>query len=72
MVGVLKKGGLEVYDLAGNILQSLSPDGVRYNNADLLDDVELGGETIQLSLPPTAIRNKFVFFRVDPATREIN
>ena len=32
------------------------PDGVRYNNVDLLYDVELGGGTSTCSLSPTATR----------------
>lgn len=71
VVSALKEGGLEVYDLEGNVLQSVSPEGVRYNNVDLLYDVELGGETIDLIAATDRYQDKFVFFRVDPATREL-
>ena len=38
---------------------------------DLLYDVELGGETIDLIAATDRYQDKFVFFRVDPATREL-
>jgi len=71
VVGALKEGGLEVYDLEGNVLQSLSPDGVRYNNVDLLYDVELGGEVVDLVAFTDRFGDKFAFYRIDPVTRTL-
>ncbi len=71
VVAALKEGGLEVYDLAGNVLQSLSPDGVRYNNVDIAYNVALGGEMVDIIAATDRYGDKLVFFRIDPATRQL-
>ncbi|MBK8047505.1 MAG: phytase [Anaerolineales bacterium] len=71
VVGVLKEGGLEVYDLDGQILQSLSPEGARYNNVDILYDFELGGALVDVIAITDRYRDTLVFFQVDPASRQL-
>lgn len=71
VAAALKEGGLEVYDLDGNVLQSISPEGVRYNNVDIVYSVALGGEAVDLIAATDRYGDKFAFFRVDPATREL-
>ncbi|MGF1511633.1 MAG: phytase [Myxococcota bacterium] len=34
----MKNGGLRVYDLTGNELQRIEPEGIRYNNVDVIYD----------------------------------
>jgi myo-inositol-hexaphosphate 3-phosphohydrolase len=71
VAGVLKEGGLEVYDLDGRLLQSLSPEGVRYNNIDLAYGFPLGGAAVDLFAATDRYEDKLVFFQIDPATREL-
>lgn len=67
----LKDGGMEVYDLDGNLLQSLNPEGVRYNNVDIVYNMPLGGELVDLIAATDRYGDLFAFFRVDPATRTL-
>lgn len=67
----LKDGGLEVYDLDGNFLQSINPEGVRYNNVDIVYNMPLGGETVDLIAATDRYGDLLAFFRVDPATRTL-
>ena len=39
IITAMKNGGLRVYDLEGSEVQSLTPEGIRYNNVDVLYDV---------------------------------
>jgi 3-phytase len=71
VAAALKEGGLEVYDLDGNLLQSISPDGVRYNNVDVVYNAALGGETVDLIAATDRFGDLFAIFRVDPATRAL-
>jgi myo-inositol-hexaphosphate 3-phosphohydrolase len=72
VVAAMKEGGLEVYDLDGNLLQSISPDGVRYNNVDIVYGVPLGDATVDLIAATDRYGDKFAFFAVDPVTRELS
>ncbi len=71
VAAALKDGGMEVYDLDGALLQSISPEGVRYNNVDIVYGVSLGGEAVDLIAATDRYGDKFAFFRVDPSTREL-
>lgn len=48
VAGALKDGGLEIYDLSGKVVQSLSPEGARYNNVDVLYGFPLAGGATDL------------------------
>ncbi len=49
VVTAMKNGGLRVYDLAGKEIQRIEPDGIRYNNVDILYGVQsAAGETFDL------------------------
>lgn len=71
VVGVLKEGGLDVYDLNGQVLQSISPDGVRYNNVDLVYDVPFAGEDVDIIVATDRYKDKLVTFTVNPETLEL-
>lgn len=71
VVGVLKEGGLDVYDLNGQVLQSISPEGVRYNNVDLVYGVSLAGEQVDVIVATDRYKDKLVVFTVNPETLEL-
>jgi 3-phytase len=71
VVGVLKEGGLDVYDLNGQVLQSISPEGVRYNNVDLVYGVSLAGEEADVIVATDRYKDKLVIFTVNPETLEL-
>jgi 3-phytase len=71
VVGVLKEGGLDVYDLNGQVLQSISPEGVRYNNVDLVYGVAFAGEQVDIIVATDRYKDTLVIFRVNPETGEL-
>lgn len=71
VAAVLKEGGLEVYDLDGNVLQSISPEGVRYNNIDLRYGFPLGGRNVDLLVATDRFGDKLAMFTVDAATGQL-
>jgi 3-phytase len=70
-----KEGGLRVYDLESNELQSLAAepapraDGVpgRYNNVDIAYDMSLGGEKADVAVVSDRYNDQLRFFVIDPA-----
>ena len=70
-----KEGGLRVYDLESNELQSLSAtpapraDGVdgRYNNVDIAYDLRLGGERVDVAVVSDRYNDQLRFFVIDSA-----
>ncbi len=68
VITAMKNGGLRVYDLAGNELQRLTPDGIRYNNVDLLYGVELGGEIVDLAVASDRANDTLAIFEIDRGT----
>ncbi|HEU4326842.1 MAG TPA: phytase [Roseiflexaceae bacterium] len=71
VVGVLKDGGLQVYDLDGQALQSIAPEGVRYNNIDLAYGFPLGGQPADLFVATDRYKDVLAVFRIDPQTRQL-
>jgi 3-phytase len=67
IVGTDKKGGLMVYDLAGNLLQ-YRPDG-EMNNVDLRHSFGLGGRAVALVTAGDRTTNSIAIYQVDPTTR---
>ncbi len=68
VITAMKNDGLRVYDLDGNELQRLRPDGIRYNNVDLLYGVELGGETVDLAVASDRANDTLAVFEVEART----
>jgi 3-phytase len=70
-----KEGGLRVYDLDSNELQSLPAtaapraDGVagRYNNVDIAYGVEFGGRPVDVAVVSDRYNDQLRFFTIDPA-----
>jgi 3-phytase len=70
-----KEGGLRVYDLDGQQLQSIvatpapRDDGVdgRYNNVDIAYGLQVGSETIDVAVVSDRFNDQLRFWAVDPA-----
>lgn len=71
VVGVLKEGGLDVYDLGGNLLQHVAPQGVRYNNVDLIYGFSLAGTPVDLAIASDRYQDNLAIFAIDPTTRQL-
>ncbi|QLE54225.1 phytase [Nostoc sp. TCL26-01] len=62
----VKNAGLRVYDLSGNLLQSINPGGIRYNNVDLQYGFNLGGQSIDIAVASDRQNDKLVIFKINP------
>lgn len=71
VIGVLKEGGLDVYDLNGQVLQSINPEGVRYNNVDLVYGVAFAREQVDIIVATDRYKDRLVIFRVNPEAGEL-
>ncbi len=69
IIGTDKKGGLGVYDLAGQELQYL-PDG-QMNNVDLRYGFPLGGQSVALIAVSNRTDDSLSFYTIDPGTRQL-
>jgi len=78
VITTAKEGGLRVYDLASQELQSLPAvaapraDGVdgRYNNVDIAYGVALGGASVDLAVVSDRYNDQLRFFTIDSAGAE--
>lgn len=68
VIVVAKGGGLRVLDLVGNVVQTIAPESIRYNNVDILKGVDLGRETADIAVVSDRRNDLMVFFRIDPTT----
>jgi myo-inositol-hexaphosphate 3-phosphohydrolase len=71
VIGALKEGGLDVYDLEGQRVQAIQPAGVRYNNVDVDYNFNLEGNLVDLAVTTDRYGDKLVFFTIDPQTRQL-
>lgn len=74
VIATLKDGGLAVYDLNGEVLQSIlpgEPGDVRYNNVDLVYGFNLGGQSVDLAIASDRENDTLAIFQIDPATRQL-
>ncbi|MBE9200382.1 MULTISPECIES: phytase [unclassified Nodularia (in: cyanobacteria)] len=62
----VKDAGLRVYDLSGNLLQTVNPGGIRYNNIDLQYSFNLGGESVDIAVASDRQNDTLVFFKINP------
>ena len=69
IIGAQKKRGLNVYDLSGNLLQSLV-DG-RMNNVDLRYGFRLGDKAVDVLTASNRSSDSISIYLVDPQTREL-
>jgi myo-inositol-hexaphosphate 3-phosphohydrolase len=70
VICALKDGGIDVYDLDGELLQEIAPDDVRYNNVDVAQGVRLGDGAAGTDLAVATDRrnDRLVVFAIDPDT----
>ncbi|KAA9131622.1 phytase [Marinihelvus fidelis] len=67
--GTDKKGGLHVYNLAGESLQFFAHG--RINNVDLRDGFELDGKTVTLVTASNRTQSNISIYAIDPATATV-
>lgn len=74
VIGTLKDAGLAVFNLAGKQIQRIAapaapaPDDApgRFNNVDVLTDVELGGKEMDLAVVTDRGRDQLRVYSIDP------
>lgn len=74
VIGTLKDGGLAVFDLQGNVTQTVLPapfGEIRYNNVDLLYGFELGGESVDLAVVSDRANDTLAIFKINPDTQQL-
>jgi 5'/3'-nucleotidase SurE len=76
VIATFKNDGLRVYDLAGNELQSITPENIRYNNVDLAYDVSytnmLGEESqVDLAIASDRANDTLAIYAINPDTRQL-
>jgi myo-inositol-hexaphosphate 3-phosphohydrolase len=75
VIAVLKDGGLDVYNLKGEVMQSIDSEPakqfLRYNNVDLAYGFQLGGSKIDLAVITDRANDLLVFYKIDPETRTL-
>ncbi|WP_445629588.1 phytase [Nostoc sp. DSM 114167] len=62
----VKNAGLRVYDLSGNLLQTVNPGGIRYNNIDLQYGFKLGNQSIDIAVASDRNNDKLAIFKINP------
>ncbi|MCF2148700.1 phytase [Desmonostoc muscorum LEGE 12446] len=62
----VKNAGLRVYDLSGNLLQTVNPGGIRYNNIDLQYGFKLGNQSIDIAVASDRQNDKLAIFKINP------
>ncbi len=79
VIGTLKRGGLDVYDLKGKLLQHIPGDAMlqdtrlrkaRYNNVDLVYGFKAGGMKRDLAVVTDRHNDLLRFFAIDPEAVE--
>ncbi|MEL6477965.1 MAG: phytase [Pseudomonadota bacterium] len=65
-----KNGGLRVYDLEGEELQRIEPEGIRYNNVDVLYDVGPNRVKFDLAIASDRENDTLAIFKINRQTGE--
>ncbi|UUO16545.1 phytase [Dolichospermum heterosporum] len=70
----VKNGGLRIYDLAGNLLQTINPSNpdIRYNNIDLQYGFTLGGQKVDIAVASDRNNDKLAIFKINPNSADGN
>lgn len=66
VVTAVKNGGLRVYDLCGQELQTVNPGDIRYNNIDVQYGFRLGSQTIDIAVASDRNNDKLAIFKINP------
>jgi 3-phytase len=70
VLGTDKKGGLVVYDLAGNLVQDLRVG--RLNNVDVRPGFTFAGQQVDLAVATNRDHNSLHLFAIDPSTGAVS
>ncbi|MEH2176852.1 phytase [Nostoc sp.] len=62
----VKNAGLRVYDLSGNLLQTVNPGDIRYNNIDLQYGFKLGNQSVDIAVASDRNNDKLAIFKINP------
>ncbi|MFS0518554.1 phytase [Nostoc sp. UIC 10607] len=62
----VKNGGLRIYDLSGNLLETVNPGGIRYNNIDLQYGFKLGNQSVDIAVASDRNNDKLAIFKINP------
>jgi 3-phytase len=62
----VKNAGLRVYDLSGNLLQTVNPGGIRYNNIDLQYGFKLGNQSVDIAVASDRQNDQLAIFKINP------
>ncbi|WP_245894986.1 phytase [Nostoc cycadae] len=62
----VKNGGLRVYNLSGELLQTFNPGDIRYNNIDLQYGFKLGDSTIDIAVASDRENDQLAIFKINP------
>jgi myo-inositol-hexaphosphate 3-phosphohydrolase len=71
VITALKNGGLDVYDLGGNVVQEIAPDDIRFNNADVLHGFHLSGTPVDIAVASDRENDRLVIWTIDSETRRL-
>ncbi len=76
VITTFKNGGLRVYDLNGEELQSITPENIRYNNVDIAYNVPFRGfvapgTTVDLAIASDRANDTIAVFTIDPETKQL-
>jgi len=80
VIATLKDGGAVVFDLQGEILQTITPadidpsfefGDIRYNNVDLVYNFNLGEDTVDLAVFSDRANDTLAIFEIDPSTGKL-
>jgi myo-inositol-hexaphosphate 3-phosphohydrolase len=74
VLATLKDGGLAVFDLAGQLLDTIAPaeyGAFRYNNVDLIYNFELGGQPVDLAVASDRENDTLAVYQIDPESRQL-
>ncbi|MEH2294914.1 phytase [Nostoc sp.] len=62
----VKNAGLRVYDLSGNLLQTVNPGGICYNNIDLQYGFKLGNQSIDIAVASDRQNEQLAILKINP------
>lgn len=81
VLGTLKDGGLVVFSLSGEILQTITATDIlgegaefgdiRYNNVDILYDFDLGGEKVDIAVASDRENDSLAIFQIDSESQQL-
>ncbi len=76
VITTFKNDGLRVYDLAGEEIQSITPENIRYNNVDIAYNVPFTGfvspgTTVDLAIASDRANDTLAVFTINSETKEL-